>query len=36
MTAKITVLGESIGGDQERDANSLLLELDKGMLRRKN
>jgi hypothetical protein len=30
MTAKMSVLGESLSGDQERDANTLLLELDKG------
>lgn len=31
MTTRMSVLGDSFGGDQERDANSLLLELDKGM-----
>lgn len=31
MSAKMSVLGENLSGDQERDANTLLLELDKGI-----
>lgn len=31
VTARLTVLGDNLYGDQERDANSLLMELDKGL-----
>jgi len=31
VTARLSVLGDNLYGDQERDANSLLMELDKGI-----
>lgn len=31
VTARLSVLGDNLYGDQEKDANSLLMELDKGL-----
>ena len=36
VTARLSVLGENLYGDEEKDANSLLMDLDKGLSTKSN